>query len=247
MSELKQTIVGWQQKIDALSQRERVLLLVSAVVVIVMMLQVLLLDPVLADRERVQKQQKELSQKIQQYSAEITVLEAQLQVGVDRQKIKQREQLQQQLDKLNEEIQQSVVAMIPPKLMATVLEQLLKESKGLKLISLENKPVVPVLASELADSNSSSHAELAPNNRKKKRKTSEQENGKASRQALYNHSFVLQLHGDYQETVEFFERLSSLPWRFYWDDMTYKVEEYPTAIITLQVHTVSMSEEWIGV
>ena len=44
-----------------------------------------------------------------------------------------------------------------------------------------------------------------------------------------------------------FDRLALLPWKFYWDELSYQVDEYPNATVSLRVRTVSMSEEWIGV
>jgi MSHA biogenesis protein MshJ len=71
--------------------------------------------------------------------------------------------------------------------------------------------------------------------------------GNTTPSALYSHGFVMQLKGDYKSTIKYFERLSALPWRFHWDELRYEVGDYPSAIITLEVHTVSMAEEWIGV
>ncbi|WP_101758875.1 hypothetical protein [Oceanicoccus sp. KOV_DT_Chl] len=229
----RQMLTEWQQKVDALTQRERILLFATAVVVVFMGLQILLLDPVMKDRKQLQNDIRNFQQQIQLQSSEQQILEAQLAVGVDRNKIKQRDQLQIEINKLNAQIQESVVAMIPPKLMPEVLEQLLTESKSLKLLSLENKPVVAVLNQPVGEKNSQQDNAVGAT--------------KTNQQALYNHSFVLQLSGNYKDAIRYFERLSQLPWRFHWDNLSYKVESYPNAIITLEVHTVSMAEEWIGV
>jgi MSHA biogenesis protein MshJ len=214
-----------QQKIDGLNQRERVLVLATTVVLIFMVIQTLLIDPVLKDREAAQRQIKEIFNELRQKKSETELIQAELTVGVNRNKVKQRKQLQAELNQLDSKIQQSVVAMIPPRLMPQVLEALLVESKGLKLLSLENKAVVPVIT-QLAAANG--------------------EQGEVQ-QSLYNHGFVLQLSGDYLSSIRYFEKLAALPWRFYWDKLRYKVDSYPAGIITLEVHTVSMAEEWIGV
>ena len=227
----QKNIQHWQQTIDALSQRERVLVFGVTIAIVVMLFQILLLDPVLAERQQAQSQIEETQNKIAQHESQKMLLEAELQAGVDRNHIRRRSQLQAELDKLNQQIETSVVAMIPPKLMAEVLEQLLVESKGLKLLSLENKPVVALVGNDKQQASQQGVAATP----------------KANQQALYNHSFVLQLNGNYLDAIKYFERLSELPWRFYWDDLKYKVDTYPNAVITLEVHTVSMSEEWIGV
>lgn len=225
---MNEHIVAMQQKIDALNQRERVLVLLTAIVFLLMILQVALLDPLLSKREQLNSSIKSINAEMQQKNNEKMILEAQLTAGINRDKIKRRNQLKSQRDQLNQKIEQSLVAMIPPRLMPEVLERVLAETKGLKLLSIENKPVVAMVRQKPA-------MEAAGGNTA------------AGNQALYNHGFVLRLKGNYMEAITYFEKLSQLPWRFQWHDLRYRVEQYPNAIITLEVHTVSMAEEWIGV
>ncbi|HEB28364.1 MAG TPA: hypothetical protein ENI05_11420 [Porticoccus sp.] len=227
MNETSIKIIVMQQKIDGLNLRERILLLATGLVVVVMLLQVLLIDPVSAERKKLVLKNLQLSTEIEQKKNEKTILDAQLRVGINRNKIKQRDQLQQERERLNKTIEESLIAMIPPRLMPEVLEQILSETKGLKLLSLENKPVVALVEQKAGDK------DLLQEGVKK--------------QALYSHGFVLRLSGSYMEAIQYFEKLSQLPWSFHWDDMHYQVDQYPNATITLEVHTVSMSEEWIGV
>lgn len=223
---MKERLKHWQQKIDALNQRERVLVLLTAVVVVVMVLQLVLIDPLNAERNVTGKQIAQLSRQIQQQQAQQQIISAQLEAGIHREKINQRDQLQHEVERLNQQIEQSVVAMIPPRLMPEVLESILSKTEGLTLLSLENKPVVAVIEQD---------ASTAP------------PQASSNQQALYNHGFILRLSGNYMAAIRYFETLAELPWRFYWDDMRYQVDSYPNATITLEVHTVSMSQEWIGV
>lgn len=227
----------WQQvqeKIDALTQRERIILFVTGLVAVVMILQLLFIDPLLADRNKNAQQLRATKLQIQQQQNELELVKAQLTAGVNRHKEKREQQLREESALLDEKIQDSIVAMIPPRLMPQVLESVLANNKELKLISLENKPVVPVLEDEAsaADEGRSSQQSVAVN---------------ADKQGLYQHGFVLTLSGNYLAAIRYFEQLTELPWRFYWDDLHYEVDSYPNATIKLEVHTVSMAEEWIGV
>ncbi|MEE8057820.1 MAG: hypothetical protein V3T17_08300 [Pseudomonadales bacterium] len=225
---MKEQLKEWQQKIDAFNQRERILLLVTGVAVVIMLLQSVFIDPVMAGRKVLGQQVTQLNQQIQQQTSAQLIISAQLTAGVNRNKTKQRDQLQREVDQLNKKITESMVAMIPPRLMPEVLENILSESTDLKLLSLENIQVVAVL--EQKD-------EQAEKSRKPQ----------VNKQALYKHGFVLRLRGNYMAAIRYFNELSKLPWRFHWDNLHYKVDQYPNATITLEVHTVSMSEEWIGV
>lgn len=219
-NDMNEKFAEWKSKFDVLAQRERILLLVCAAVVTIMLMQVVLLDPLLGTSKKISSRAAEASGKISRYQAEKQVVEAQLGVGVEGAKKEQLERLESELDDLNEEIEDSVQGMIPPRLMPEVLEKVLLESQGLKLLSLENQPVVAVLDDVGPWTNS---------------------------QPLYNHYVVLKISGDYMAVIGFFDRLALLPWKFYWDELSYQVDEYPNATVSLRVRTVSMSEEWIGV
>jgi MSHA biogenesis protein MshJ len=41
--------------------------------------------------------------------------------------------------------------------------------------------------------------------------------------------------------------LEGLPWRIFWDSVSYEVLDYPKSIVRLKLHTLSLSEDWIGV
>jgi MSHA biogenesis protein MshJ len=220
----------WQQKINALSVRERAIILMIVVVVAYFILQSLLIDPVIDKRKKIAHQLQVMQQDVTQQQSQREVLTAQLAVGIDKKKIKQFEAFQLELNMLNKRIDESVKAMIPPKEMAVVLEGLLEKGTDLKLLSLENKAVYAVVNKD----------EGGENSQKKSISNTVQE-------TLYNHGFILRLSGNYMSVIDYFESLSALPWRFYWDDLRYKVESYPNAEITLEIHTISTYEEWIGV
>ena len=227
---MKDELLKLQEKIDGMSQRERVLILLVGIFVVVMLMQTLLLDPVLKERGVTKKQITQTRQQIADLNNEQQVLNAQLTAGVTRHELKRRDQMRQEVHALNKKIETSVVAMIPPHLMPEVLENILGQNKKLTLLSLENKPVVSVLE-QMTESESNKNTE----------------NNTDKGQALYKHAFVIKLRGNYMSAIDYFKTLEQLPWRFYWDELHYQVDSYPNAVISLEVHTVSMSEEWIGV
>ena len=222
---MNKLLADWQNKIDALSQRERVILMVTVLVAVVMLLQLLLLDPLLSERDTMKLAIRKMNTELTAQQSEQQIIQAQIAAGVNRQKLRQRDKLKAELQQLNTDIEKSVVAMIPPHKMAEVLEGLLVESKSLRLLSLENRPVASVLEQNI----------------------NAEESEATAGQVLYKHGFVLRFNGSYMSVIDYFNKLAALPWRFYWDSLSYSVDGYPQATITLEVHTVSMNEEWIGV
>jgi MSHA biogenesis protein MshJ len=227
---MKERLMAWREKVDALSDRERILVFAVVASLLVFVLMVLLIDPLMDERDRQGKDIKRLQQQIRNQNNALTVIEAELQVGVNRQKQQRRDRLQEQVVRLDQRIEESVVAMIPPQMMTEVLEQVLSQGGKLKLLALENLPVAPIIEQSAASPQSAEQAQPP-----------------VEKLGLYKHRFVLTLQGNYLATVRYFEQLNQLPWRFHWDSLNYEVTDFPNAVITLQVHTVSRSEDWIGV
>jgi len=224
---VNENITKLAAKIDALALRERALILLCALAVMGLFLQSLLIDPLLLERGVVSKETATLKQNITQQDNARVLLEAEISAGINRHKIARRDQLRGELDLLNKQIEESVVAMIPPRLMPQVLESILAQNSNLTLLGIENMPVVALMTQ--GDDNNTD------------------ESSGAAAQGLYRHAFVLTLEGNYLAAIDYFEQLEAMPWRFYWHELSLRVTQYPTATITLTVHTVSMSEELLGV
>ena len=233
MQPLLDSLKPWQEKMDALQTRERVLLFSVAAVVLVMLMQTLLLDPLLKQTAQIKRQHQQAENLIAQKKIEKQQLEMILAAGVNRAKMARRDQLEVEWQKLEQKIQSSLLTLIPPQMMPQVLEKVLLKNDKLKLMALENLPVVPLIEQQQNPVTGQSDAQAKVAN--------------ADRQGLYKHSFVIRLEGSYPAAVEYFESLSELPWRFNWDALHYQVSKYPKASISLEVHTVSLSEDWIGV
>ena len=236
MSEVNETlwlkVQLWQQRLDALQARERVLLFAVAVVLLVSIMQMLLIEPVLKKTAQIKKQHQQAQTVISQKKSEKQQLELLLAAGVNRAKIAKRDKLKQEFDLLETKIQSSLLTLIPPKLMPQVLEKVLLENDKLRLMSLENRPVVALIKQQPEQT---------------AKKPADAVTIKTDTQGLFKHSFVIQLEGSYPAAIDYFEALSELPWRFNWDSLHYQVTQYPRASISLEVHTVSLSEDWIGV
>ena len=63
---------------------------------------------------------------------------------------------------------------------------------------------------------------------------------------VYRHGLSLTLQGSFMDTVDYLKSLESLPWRFSWDSVDYRVKQYPVAETTLRLYTLSFEENWLG-
>ena len=67
-----------------------------------------------------------------------------------------------------------------------------------------------------------------------------------SEAVIFAHGFEMALSGNYFQTLSFLQHLEKMS-GFYWQALDYEVEDYPNATITLQLNTLSLEEDWIGV
>ena len=229
---MKEILAQWQQQLDKLNQRERLLVMLSVIAVVGFVLFQIMVEPFQADRQRLVLQAGDLQSKMAESLAQQQTLQA-LVSGVLQSPIMQRrEQLKKSIAASEQQLNESVSVLISPATMAQVLEGVLSKNKNLQLLRLENLPVQPLFQTEAAT------AETASVDTKAKPETDS---------ALFQHAFIIELRGDYPALREYLQELKKLPWQFYWDELNYQVEVYPQATIRIRVHTVSLAEEWIRV
>lgn len=140
---------------------------------------------------------------------------------------KEQSDIQEKLKKLKQQIEQRLSHLIAPELMADVMRTVLSDYKGLRLISAKNLPVEPLKIASIETAN-------------------KQKNQEEVQAVLFSHRFEMVLNGDYFQTLSFLKSLEEMQ-GFYWTMLKYEVDGYPNANITLQLSTLSLDEDWIGV
>ena len=211
----------------ALSLRER-LLIIAALLAIAFQL---------ADALLLQRQQNEidmLQRDIARDNAAVVAIASELGALVSRStsdpNAELREQLatlQVQLQRQEQQLADAAKDMISPQEMARFLEELLAGDDELSLLSLRTFDPEPLVREKAGD-------EARP-------RQPEQVVG------LHRHGFEIVFTGGYLATLRYLEALERLPWRFFWDSVSYEVIDYPQSAVRLQLYTLSLSPDWIGV
>jgi MSHA biogenesis protein MshJ len=135
-------------------------------------------------------------------------------------------ELQQANAASDQRLQQLYSQLIDPRQMAGVLAGILQSETALKLISLEN---------------------LAPERLRTSDIEQDSGTGTAEDIALFKHGLHMVFEGNFMETVRYLRSLEQLEDDFYWENLEFSVEQYPTARISLDIYTLSADEDWIGV
>ena len=223
MNYLKQLM----ERIDALELRERGLLLLVVLVVLYSAWDRLLMAPLDGPKKLVIKQleQTKNSLKVLNDQAQNIVLRGVQ--DLDKNNREQLATLRQQLDAIEGELKRTANVLIPSDRMAKLLENVLVQSQGLTLTSLEGLGASPFVDEDEG---------------KKKDKPSAGSLG-----GVYKHGLKITFKGGYLDTLDYLHALEQLPWSFFWDSLDYEVESYPDGHSTITVYTLSLGRNWIGV
>ena len=212
------------QKINSLTLRERLLVLVAVLIVMHQAWDSLIWRPQVERSERLLSQESQANDDLLQTQVELKILTAKANQDPDLQTKQQIENLKSQLVSINQQIDETSASLVSPEEMAKLLEQLLTSEKSLQLLKLETQASEPLITSG-----------------------TEGKETVSTTYQIYRHGFTIEFAGGYLATLRYIEALEELPWRFFWDGIEYEVDEYPQSKVRLNLYTLSLSKGWIGV
>jgi MSHA biogenesis protein MshJ len=114
--------------------------------------------------------------------------------------------------------------LILPQQMNQVLTTLLQRETMLNLVKLDNLPSEALIAA-------------APT----------AEAGAASGVQVFKHGLHLEFQGSFIDTVYYLRSLEQLDSNFFWENLEFELEDYPTGKISLDIYTLSTERAFIGV
>ena len=211
-----QGVQGLVARFDHLSLRERVLAVVATIVVLVAALNGLLLG-------KLDTRRKSLEQELATLQGSMTtaanVVEAMNASDATSAALEQQQSLRHDLDGINGQLASEAAGMIAPERMADVIHGMLARQQGVTLVSLRNLPA---------------------------RKVVDDKNALADQSGPYLHPVEIVLEGSYLDVLSYLRTLETLPWHFYWRNLDLHSAEYPVNRVRVELGTVSMDKEWIG-
>ena len=227
---MKQRWTKVVQSVDRLSLRERLFLFAAGLFVLGGLWEAVLAGP-LAERERLANETvSALEGRLQALDASLSVAAAGLSEGMPEQ-LERMRALRESAQARDEEMRVFTTDLVDPGQMRSVLEELLRRQDGLTLVSAINRPAQLVLEDEPGSQEQVAAVAAQPSDAPK----------------LYRHSFVLRLRGNYLDCLRYLEDVERLPWHIYWSRIELSTDEYPVNDIMIEVATLSLDEEWIGV
>jgi MSHA biogenesis protein MshJ len=231
----------WQllaANIDARPMLHRALIFAVTLLVLVLLLDSALLSPVRVKQKALAQQAAERQAKLSETQAQVQTLLAAQKNDPNIQNRARLEQLVKQLAKVNEQLQEMQKGLVQPDRMAAALEDILRQNKGLQLVSLKTLPVRNLKDADV-------DAPVQPQPAQTGASSDAQRKGQGET-ALFKHGVELTVQGSYPDMLHYLAQLEKLPWNMFWRRAELKVETYPVATLKLTLYTVSLDRAWLS-
>lgn len=232
----------------SLARRERGLALAAALVLVLGIGELFLIEPPLKQRARLVREietQQHDQQALQQHlGGVVRDPDAALRVQLGG--------LQTQVRATEREFRELQNGLVQPQHMGALLQSLLTEHRGLRLLGLRSLPVTPIgdtggvkkilAANERVGSAPST---AAPASAAATAAVGAPAAGSAGDDAwLYRHAVEVRVQGSYADMLAYLQSLESLPRRVHWGDLEIDARKHPANVMTVTLFTVSLEKSW---
>jgi MSHA biogenesis protein MshJ len=207
----------WLEQFESRDLRDRLLLSAVSVALLGLLAYPFWIGPLLSERQVWSHKLHKLEQESARIARQSARVESRLQQHHTRDNRLRLQQLEALSAQLDQQLGRLRMGMIRPERVPEVLQDMLRD---LPLVLLSLRKLPPSIEID------SAVAELPK---------------------IYRHQLRLELEGSYQDTLDYIERLESLPWGLAWEALDIRMQRYPKAKIVLQVYTLSFEQEWLGV
>lgn len=204
------------EQFNTLTTRERSILLATLAIVFWGAWDNFFYQPLIANHSQLKDQLSSINLQVMEQQQSAMLIEALGKTDPNQTNKQKLSQIKIELKKLKSQLGIGEKVFVSAHVMVEVLSNILKKNSALKLVKLESIPVTSLSKSDQDHS------------------------------GVYRHGLSITLRGNYQNTLNYLKSLESLPWKFSWDTIDYKVDKYPIAETTLRVYTLSFEENWLG-
>jgi MSHA biogenesis protein MshJ len=236
---MKKQMQNLLQKIDALSERDRVILFALCSLGVLMLGFILLVEPQMKLRKIFLAQHQANQTQIVVLQEEMTQRSASLNLDPDVAMRAKIAEAKQRLVAMDQDLLKLHKNLVQAEKMNQLLENILKQNKALQLISLKSLPVVNLIATPKAQDpiNQTVVATTAM--------PSENVNTPDAH-SIYKHEVELVLQGNYLDMLTYMRELEAMPEQVYWSRASLSVLEYPKASLRLNLFTLSLEKKWLN-
>lgn len=231
---MKKTWQTLSSRLNARNPREQWLISIMVLVVAGAILYALLLDPLLMRK-------KMMAAELVTQQAQLSTLQGQLQSVQASGRPDPNAPTRARLAELQQKLVQTRTAMqglqenlVPADKMSRLLQDVLGQSRGLKLVSLKTLPVGGLLdeIDNPEKAAAAAPAEGAP---------------APAGPVIYRHGVEIAVVGKYADLAQYLIAVEKLPWRVLWGKAQMRVDTWPNATLSITLFTLSTDKTWLSI
>ena len=261
-------------RIDAMSMRERLMILVAAAATTFVFLDLLLVSSASAKLRRGTQDLELRQHEIKTLEAQLVTLESGPPIDPDAANRLRLAEAANRLKELDAEFERQATQLIPPERVRVLLERLLARRAGLQLVEFKTLPRVaisltgaltgaPPQAAASGSQAAASGSQAAAAGAKPAVGAAPTAQGAAPpapagvglRPAeatekggqMFKHGVELTLAGTYLDLLDYLREIEALPDRLYWDRLELAVTDHPMVMLKLTLFSVSVDKTWLQV
>ncbi|UMR29095.1 hypothetical protein MJ904_18605 [Massilia sp. MB5] len=258
---MKEQWIKLAARIDALSLRERGMVLAAAFAALVFLMYQLALAPQNARHKALRLQIEQQHKQAGNIDAEINAKVAAFAVDPDMESRKRIVELRRNIETESGALRAVQHGLVAPQKMVPLLEQILRANTRLRLLSLKTLPVsglseplpyakpAPTAAPGFVNVTSKEEVQasvaMAAQHAAQGSAAPAAAGQAKPRELLYRHGVELVLQGSYLDMLAYMEALERLPQQLFWGRAELQAGSYPEAKLTLTLYTLSLDDKWM--
>jgi MSHA biogenesis protein MshJ len=233
---MKQQWLTFAARVDAMSQRERIMSFAASAALLVFAVHMLVIGPLLRKQELLRSQVIQQQNNIAGINEQITQKLQEAAADPDAPARARLAAVRDESGRLGESLRTMQKGLVAPERVAPLLESILRANGRLKMVSVRTLPVEP-LSSIGSKKNAGAATPVAAPDASAVTTT--------KRDLLFRHGVEVTVRGSYLDMVDYMTTLESLPTQLFWGKAQLDVEDYPSVRLTLTLYTLSLDEKWM--
>lgn len=238
--QLRAGVQRQRRAFDARARRERMLLMAVVAAAAFSLADALWLSPALKTWSLARKQHVQaegalrgLRSDVERHQATGSAVQAQMRADVLQWRTRVREG--------DADLREHAAKLVGPEHMLQVLEQMLTRQGQVRVRSMQSlgKTELSVAMPGSAASASAGATKGSP--------PSATVGASVAGPTLYRHGVELTLEGGFADLLAYLRAIEDMPQRVLWGGMQFRVEQYPKAVLTLKLYTLSLDKHWLEI
>lgn len=219
-------------RLERLNERERALVLLSTVSGLLLLWYVLSYLPQSGALNRSRTSIHDITQSTMQLRQKRTMIEGLIKDNSVSKLMARYQHVQKDMQELEENIQHYQTRYIDYKQLSSLLYSILQQTTNVSIITFSNTSTIVIEGAQLGEPPSATAPVTSPPT------GTEAQASPPDGEKVERYQYKLILKGGYASIAEYLTQLEASGWQFYWDKLTYVVQQYPTALVTIEFYTL---------